>query len=254
MPDAREIAWHEDPDFQLKPGGDNHYLWRLGHRGACGYAPENTLASIRKALDMGVHGFEFDIQLSKDGVPVVIHDATLERTTTGTGLVSDYDFSQLQKLEAGNDLFPGERIPSLQQVLDLVDKRCRLFIELKSDIATEAVVRILRHYTKHMGWHHEQLYVCSFDHLQLTTVRTLEPALRTCALITGIPVSLAAIASEAHAWAINPCIHHINQGLVDDAHRRGLRVITWTANHKTDIAKAKALGVDGIISNYPDRI
>lgn len=253
MPDPREIAWN-DPDFQIKPGGEAGQLWRIGHRGACGYAPENTLASIRKALEMGVHGFEFDIQMSRDGHPVVIHDDTLERTTNGLGLVLDHTLEQLQQLEAGDKQHPGERIPTLTQVLDLVDKRCRLFIELKSDLATEPVVRILRHYIKHMGWHYEQLFVCSFDHLQLTTVRTLEPSLRTCALIAGIPVSLAAIASEAHAWALNPCIHHINQGMVDDAHRRGLRVITWTADHPADIAKARSLGVDGIISNYPDRI
>jgi glycerophosphoryl diester phosphodiesterase len=250
---TRPTDWH-DPDFHIKTGGETAQRWRIGHRGACGHAPENTLASMRRAIEMGVHGFEFDIQMSKDGEPVVIHDATLERTTNGQGLVSDHSFAQLQQLEAGNDAFPGERVPSLRQVLDMVDKRCRLFIELKSDDATEPVVKILRHYTKHMGWHYEQLFVCSFDHLQLTTVRTLAPSIRTCALIAGIPVSLAAIATEAHAWAINPCIQHINQGLVDDAHRRGLRVITWTANHPSDIAKAKALGVDGIISDYPERI
>jgi glycerophosphoryl diester phosphodiesterase len=243
-----------DPDYHIRTGGDAGQLWRIGHRGACGHAPENTLASMRKAIEMGVHGFEFDIQMSKDGEPVVIHDATLERTTNGQGEVSDYTFDQLQQFEAGNDKFYGERIPSLRQVMDMVDKRCRLFIELKSDDATEPVVKILRHYTKNMGWNYEQLFVCSFDHLQLTTVRTLAPSIRTCALIAGIPVSLAAIAAEAHAWAINPCIHHINQGLVDDAHRRGLRVITWTANHPADIAKAKKLGVDGIISDFPDRI
>jgi glycerophosphoryl diester phosphodiesterase len=246
--------WHDNPEFHVKTGGDNTQLWRIGHRGACGYAPENTLVSMRKALELGVHGFEFDVQMSKDGEPVVIHDDTLERTTMGKGLVSDYTLQQLQEFEAGNDKYYGERIPSLRNVLDMVDKRCRLFIELKSDHATEEVVRIIKYYTANMGWNYEQLYVCSFNHLQIMEVRTLAPSIRTCALIAGIPVSLASIATEANAWAINPCIQHINQGLVDDAHRRGLRVIVWTANHPTDIAKAKKLGVDGIISDYPDRI
>src|ERR1700730_9477951 len=108
------------------PNQGRPLMWKIGHRGACGHAPENTLASMKKALDFGVHGFEFDIQMSKDGEPVVIHDDTLERTTNGKGLVSDFTLKELQQFDAGN----GERIPSLRDVLDMVDKRCRLFIEL----------------------------------------------------------------------------------------------------------------------------
>jgi glycerophosphoryl diester phosphodiesterase len=225
-------------------------VWRIGHRGACGHAPENTLASMRKALELEVHGFEFDIRLSKDGVPVVIHDETLERTTSGVGEVSDYTFEQLQAFDAGG----GEKIPSLKNVLDMVDKRCRLFVELKAHYATNPVADLLTHYVSHLGWSYEQLYVCSFDHMQIATVRTLNPELRTCALIAGIPVSLAAIAAEAGAWAINPNIHHINKDLVEDAHARGLKVVTWTANDPLHIGRAKMLGVDGIVSDFPDRI
>lgn len=225
-------------------------IWKIGHRGACGHAPENTLASMRKALELGVHGFEFDIQMSKDGEPVVIHDETLERTTNGKGAVSDYTLEELQRLDAGN----GEKIPSLRNVLDLVDKRCRLFIELKSQGAGAAVTDILKYYIEQMGWTYEQLYILSFDHLQIATIKKTDPEFRTSALIAGIPVTLAAIAQEAGAWSINPCIHHLNKALVDDAHHRHLKVLTWTANTEAQIAKAKALGVDGIFSDYPERI
>lgn len=225
-------------------------LWKIGHRGACGHAPENTLLSMRKALEFGVHGFEFDIQLSSDGEPVVIHDDTLERTTNGKGAVSDHTFQELQALDAGK----GEKIPSLRQVLDMVDKRCRLFIELKSEFATAPVADILAHYVAHLGWSYEQLYVCSFDHLQLAAIRTMTPEIRTCALMVGIPVSLAAVASEAGAWSLNPAIDHTNASLVNDAHRRGLKVLAWTANDAHMIAKARALSVDGIVSDYPDRL
>ncbi len=224
--------------------------WRIGHRGACGHAPENTLASIRKALELGVHGFEFDIQLSKDGEPVVIHDDTLERTTNGSGKVSDHTLEALQKLDAGG----GEPIPSLRDVLELVDKRCRLFIELKAPDAAAPVAEMLSHYVENVGWTWEQLYVVSFDHLQIAAMRAMLPEIRTGALLVGIPVSLAAIATEAGAWAINPCIHHISQALVDDAHHRGLKVLTWTANKPEHIAKAKSLGVDGIFSDFPERL
>src|SRR5271170_4029312 len=110
-------------------------MWKIGHRGACGHAPENTLASMKKALAFGVHGFEFDIQMSKDGEPVVIHDDTLDRTTNGTGAVNAHTLAQLQTLDAG----AGETIPTLRDVLDMVDRRCMLFVELKSEFATAPV-------------------------------------------------------------------------------------------------------------------
>jgi glycerophosphoryl diester phosphodiesterase len=224
--------------------------WRIGHRGACGHAPENTLGSMRKALAMGVHGFEFDIQMSRDGEPVVIHDDTLERTTGGSGAVSDYTLQELQQFDAGG----GERIPSLRNVLDMVDKRCRLFIELKAESSTLPVAEMLTHYVNHGGWSYEQFFLCSFDHPQLAAARNANPRLRSCALLAGIPVSLAAIAAEAGAWSLNTAIHHTSRALVDDAHRRGLKSIVWTVNDPLHIAKARALGVDGIISDYPDRL
>lgn len=225
-------------------------IWKLGHRGACGYAPENTLLSMKKALELGVHGFEFDIQLSKDNEPMVIHDDTLERTTNGTGNVSDYTWEELQQFDAGR----GEKIPTLRNVLELVDKRCRLFIELKAEHSGGPVTEILKAYVDSFGWTYEQFFVCSFNHLQIATIHEFNPEIRTCALIAGIPVSLAAIAAEANAWSINPNIHHINKALVNDAHERGLKVITWTANQPAHIAKARELGVDGIFSDFPDRL
>lgn len=225
-------------------------MWKIGHRGACGHAPENTLLSMKKALELGVHGFEFDIQLSKDGEPVVIHDDTLERTTSGKGSVSDYTWQELQQFDAGS----GEKIPTLRNVLDLVDKRCRLFVELKAQGAEAPVADILKHYVDNMGWTYEQFYICAFDHMQIAAIRKFNPAFRTSALIAGIPVSLAAIAQEAGAWSINPNINHIHKALVDDAHRRSLKVLTWTTNTPAQIAKAKDLGVDGMFSDYPERL
>lgn len=225
-------------------------IWKIGHRGACGHAPENTLLSMKKALEFGVHGFEFDIQMSKDNEPVVIHDDTLERTTNGKGNVSDFSLKDLQKLDAGK----GERIPTLRNVLDMVDKRCRLFIELKAENAAAPVADILTHYVSKLGWNYEQLFVISFDHPQLAAIRAQNPGIRTCALICGIPINLAACATDAGAWALYTDVSHISQALVDDAHRRGLKFITGTANLPQHIARAKAMGVDGICSDFPDRL
>lgn len=225
-------------------------MWKIGHRGACGHAPENTLLSMRKALEFRVHGFEFDVQLSKDGEAVIIHDETLERTTNGKGNVADYTLQELQEFDAGE----GEKIPSLRNVLDMVDKRCRLFVELKAEHSALVVADTLKHYVHHEGWSYEQFYVCSFDHFQIDAVRKVNPDIHTCALMVCVPLSLAAMATDADSQALNPCIHHISQALVDDAHRRNLKVFTWTANTPASIAKARALGVDGIISDFPDRL
>ena len=225
-------------------------IWKIGHRGAAGHAPENTLASRRKAMELGVHGFEFDIQLSKDGEPVVIHDDTLERTTSGRGAVADFTLEELQKFDAGR----GEKIPSLRNVFDMVDKRCRLFIELKAPGSAQPVAEIVEDYVDHFGWSYEQIYVCAFNHLEIAAVRAADGDIYTCALFVGIPVTLAAIAQDAGAWAINPGIGYINEALVEDAHRRKLKVIPWTANDPRSIARMKALGVDGIISDFPDRL
>ncbi|MEK6746383.1 MAG: glycerophosphodiester phosphodiesterase family protein [Pseudomonadota bacterium] len=229
-------------------------MWRIGHRGACGHAPENTLASMRKALEIGVDGFEFDIQLSKDGIPVVIHDDTLERTTNGKGKVSDFSLKDLQKLDAGNSNFLGEKIPTLQDVIDMADKRTRLFIELKADGATEPVADMVSNAVKKLGWSYEQFFICSFNHQQIALSRLLLPEVSTCAVLVGIPVTLAEIAVQAGAWALSSAVHHTNQALVDDARARGLKVMVWTADKPEEIAKARALKVDGIISNYPDRL
>jgi glycerophosphoryl diester phosphodiesterase len=129
-----------------------------------------------------------------------------------------------------------------------------LLVELKAEHCEFPVAEILRRAVREQGWAADQFIICAFDHTQLARMREKYPEFRTSALMAGIPVSLAKIAEEVGAWALGPCIHHMNQALVDDAHARGLKVLAWTINTEDEIAKAKALGVDGIISNYPDRI
>jgi len=221
---------------------------KYGHRGACGHAPENTLLSMQKALDLGCAGFEFDIQLSKDGEPMVIHDDTLERTTNGTGLVASHSYAELQKLDAGK----GEKIPHLNDVFALAQNTCELFIELKSDAAV-AVEKVIRAWVA-KGWDYKNIWVISFNHLQIAEIKKLNPQIQTGALLVAIPVTLAQIAVDAGAMSLNPAVHHVNQALVDDAHKRGLKVITWTANDVHAINKAKSLGVDGVFSDYPERL
>ena len=136
---------------------------KYGHRGACGHAPENTISSMQKALELGVAGFEFDIQLSRDGEPMVIHDDTLDRTTNGSGLVANYTYEELKQFTV-----QGEKIPHLRDVFELVGGRCELIIELKSDAAV-AVEKTIRQYVS-TGWRYDQLWVVSFNHWQLAEI------------------------------------------------------------------------------------
>jgi glycerophosphoryl diester phosphodiesterase len=225
-------------------------MWRIGHRGADGSLPENTLASMRRALELNLDGFEFDIQLSKDNIPVVIHDDTLERTTNGKGLVSNHTLEELQRLDAGS----GEKIPSLIDVIKLIDNKCRLFIELKAENSEKPVAEIISYAVKNLGWDYEHFYVCSFNHNQIKFIKDLIPHVKTCALLVGIPVSLAQIAVEAGAWSLNPAIDHVTKEFIDDAHRRGLKVLAWTADRQEQIDRAHALGIDGLFSNFPDKL
>lgn len=225
-------------------------MWKIGHRGACGHAPENTLLSMKKALDLKVDAFEFDIRLAHGGEPVVIHDDTLDRTTNATGPVRARTVAELGQLDAGQ----GEGVPSFEDVLKLVDGKCRLLIELKDEHSEAPVVEMLAHAVKSGKWSWEQLIVCSFDHCQILRARESNENILTCALLVGIPVTMAKLATEARAWGVNPAHLHVNQAFMDDARGRGLKVLLWTVNDPMQIARARTLRPDGIISDFPDRL
>lgn len=222
----------------------------VGHRGASGHAPENTLLSFRKALALGVDAVELDVHLCASGEPVVIHDDTLERTTSGKGFVRERTLAELHMLDAGQ----GETVPSLAQVLDLLDKNCLVFIEIKADEAALPTAILVEQYVLKHGWHYEQLVLIAFNHALLLDVRRLNPRLHTGALFYGIPVALAQMAKDADAVYALPGVGQLNARLAEDARAKGLTLLTWTANSDLQIDKAIALDVDGIMSDFPDRV
>lgn len=231
----------------------------FGHRGASADAPENTLAAFRLALAQGADGVELDVTLSADGVPVVIHDDTLERTTTGAGRVHDFTLAQLKQLEAGypakfGQQFAGERLPTLAEVFEEIGARAIINVELKRDpspdhsLAATAVALIREHGLT------QRVLVSSFDYGNLRRVRVLAAEL---------PLGLLYDPSEpgriAQAW-LNPGVraeaHHPYFPLFNAATRglyraRGLRVNVWTVNTEADLRGQMALGVDGLITNVP---
>ena len=220
----------------------------IGHRGAMGHAPENTLLSIRKALEMGVDWIEVDVYLV-EGELVVIHDPELSRTTNGAGAVMEQSLAYLRSLDAGQ----GEKIPFLPEVFDLVDKRVGINIELKGPETAVPTLHFIHEQIEN-GWSYDNILVSSFDHDMLCTVRQLDANIKIGALIFYEPDELARFAAEMGAYSVNPWLMTMSEPFVQDAHDRGLRVFVYTVNEPQDIARMRQWGVDGIFTNYPDRV
>ncbi len=215
-----------------------------------GYEPENTLRSFEKGIASGVDAIELDVYQCKTGELVVIHDDTVDRTTDGFGYVTDMPFTQLRELDAGK----GEKIPTLQEVLDLVDRRVVVNIELKGAKTAGPVHEMIQAYVSRNNWTHSDFIVSSFNHYELQTFHTLNPQVRTGALITSIPLGYAEFGENLGAYSVNLCIEFISKEFVDDAHQRGLKVYVWTLKATHELARMRELGVDGIFTNYPDTV
>jgi len=235
---------------------------KIGHRGAAGEAPENTVASFDLAWRQGVDGIEFDVQLSSDGVPMVIHDARLRRTTSGSGWVWEHRASVLRRLDAGSwfnrryrlrarERYAGARIPLLSEVLQWVKARkCLAFVEIK-DYRPDAAASILEEIERAGLW--PLALVVSFDLPLLRRVRQLSREARLGLDFSGrlLPVRRAlAVGAQALLphWAI------ASRGLIRRAHREGLQVIPWTVNYPLHMRRKILDGVDGLITNYPARL
>lgn len=226
----------------------------IAHRGASGSAPENTMAAFERAMDMGADGIELDCQLTRDGRLVVIHDSSLERTTGVAGFVKDIDWEQLRRLDAGSWFgpeFQGEGIPLLADVLRLVRDRCLLNIEIKNlpfrGVGVEAaLVQLL----KETRFPLEQVIVSSFDHVSLMTVAELEPALSLAALFAHYPLSF----SDLPGTIVHPHREVVNSDFVQEARTAGKSINVWTVNDPAGWHYLIDLGVDGIVTDRPDKL
>jgi len=213
----------------------------MGHRGAAALAPENTLLSIATAMEIGVDAVEIDVHLSKDKEIVVIHDATVDRTTNGTGAVSSYTLEEMKRLDAGK----GETIPTLQEVMDLIHGKVKLVIELKDEGTEEPVVDLI----KRNGLV-ENVYVISFWHRLVRTVKDIEGRIKTGVLFVGCPVD-ASIAARVSADALVMKYTFVDKRFVDTAHKEGLTVFVWNIDDPRLVKPYADMGVDGMGSNDP---
>jgi glycerophosphoryl diester phosphodiesterase len=232
----------------------------IAHRGARDVAPENTLAAFRAAIDLDADGIELDIVCCITGEIVVLHDDSADRTTDGSGLVREMPFSALRELDAGawfSDAFVDERIPLLQEVLDLIGPRFRINIEIKSaDIRGDGIeqktAQMIR--ARDLG---DQVIISSFNPMALWRTKRIAPDLKRGLLYApDMPIFLA------RAWSrrlIQPDSLHPQASMVDEHYMRwardnGYRVNVWTVNEIAEMHKMIALGVDAIITDHPGKL
>ena len=225
-------------------------MLRIGHRGACGYAPENTLLGFSTALQLHVDMIELDVHVCRSGEIVVIHDNKVDRTTDGTGYVTERTLDELKIMDAGK----GEKIPTLQEVLELVNKKVKVNIELKGTGTAKPVFQLLEKYIRGFGWTYDGFLISSFNQNELQEFRDLGQRFNIGVLGMGFSTSFAEFAEKINAHYINMYMNSINRELVDDAQQRNMKVIVWTVNEIEDIKRIESMGVDGIISDYPDRL
>jgi len=221
----------------------------FAHRGASGHEPENTLSAVEKAIELGAGWIEVDVY-AVEGELIVIHDERLERTTNGAGYITERSFSHLRSLDAGK----GQRIPTFREVLDSVNRRAGINVELKGPNTAGLAVSLIEEYVRERQWNYEQFIVSSFNRRQLRKVRQLNPSIRIGILIDRPRCRYAIFARRYCAYSVHVQINLASARFIRHAQERGLKVFVYTVNNPEDIETLQALGVDGIFTDFPELI
>ena len=228
----------------------------FAHRGASGYAPENTLPSFGLAAEMKADGIELDIQLTKDGQIVVIHDEWIDRTSDGKGFVKDYTLEELRRFDFSKTIpgAPHADIPLMSEVFELIRPTdLTINIELKTSIFDyEGIEEKILAMTEEYGMEDRVIY-SSFNHYSILRIQKLNPSAKTAFLCQDGPIGFAAYAKKYGVDAIHPLFCNLRYpGFMKEAEEEGLLVNVWTPNEPDHIRMCALCGVDGIITNYPD--
>ena len=214
----------------------------IGHRGAAGYTLENTLASFQKAIEIGCDGTELDVHLTRDNIPVVIHDSTVDRVTSGSGIVSQMSLEEIKKLDCKDK----QKIPTLQEVIDLCREKINLKIELKADVAVRQVAEALKQNNIVPG-----TSVLSFDKGTLKEIRKILPDLTLCYLFEEYSDDVWKLAEDLSLEFLGPKYSTVDQEVIDKSHSLGIKIYTWTVNDKKTGKKLETMGVDELATDYP---
>ncbi|GEC71000.1 glycerophosphoryl diester phosphodiesterase [Flavobacterium flevense] len=225
-------------------------MLKIGHRGAKGYEPENTLIAFEKAIHLGVDGIELDVHLSSDNELIVIHDETVDRTTNGKGKVNQLSLKELKALKIENTA----EIPTLTEVFDLVNQLCFINIELKGIGTPKPVIQLISRYISEKNWDYNHFLISSFDWKMLEETHSLDPKIKIGVLTEESIDSALAFAKKINAFAINPYYKLLSKENVILMQQKGFEIYPWTVNSENAIQKIKTFNVNGIISDFPDRI
>lgn len=229
----------------------------IAHRGASGYAPENTIAAINLAIKQGCDGIEMDVQLTQDGEVVVYHDWTVDRTTNGTGEIKDLTLEEIRKLDAGSWFsheFIGEKVPTLEEVLKYIPKTLLLNVEIKSKSFDERgledkVADILKKHDRI-----EHTVVSSFNHLCIQKISKINSDIKLGGLYEAHLLEACKYfeSNNLNLYSLHPNNYYLNADLVKEAQDNGMKLYCWTVNDVKRARELQLLGVNGIITNYPD--
>ncbi len=231
----------------------------IGHRGACGYAPENTLESIKTAADIGAAWVELDVKLTRDGVPIIFHDDELDRTTNGSGLVAQTDYADIQTLEAGSwfsDGFSGVIIPTLEEAVDvLLQHNLGLNLEIKpcpgrEKETTEAALDVL----SQIWDDHDKLLISSFQHVSLEAARDVANDWARGLLIGGdeMPENWLELADYLDVQTINLGSRLVTEEICEAVMNEEYGLLVYTVNDPMEARRLQQWGVDCFFSDTPD--
>lgn len=231
----------------------------MAHRGWSSRAPENTLAAIKLAVfEHWIDSVEVDVQLTKDGVPIIIHDFQVNRTTNGVGFVKDFTFAKLRKLDAGSwfdPRFSREKVPSLEEVLKLCKGKTRLNLEIKNsgdkdDRLLRKVVQLINRFQME-----KEVIITSFDHEEIKKVQRISNQIETGIIVEGNPPFLNEILEETGANTISMSFFFLTKRLVEKHLSAGRRLIVWTPNNIEEITFVMEMSKKiEICTNFPERV
>ena len=229
----------------------------IAHRGASGYAPENTLEAFLLAIEQGADGIELDVQLSRDGIPVVIHDETIDRVTDRTGYVKDYTLQELKELTVLKDRFQQysqSKIPTLKEVLEAVKSSgIQVNIELKTGIYWYPdIEKKVAEIVEETGMKEKIIY-SSFNHYSVQRIKEIVPDAETAYLYSDVILNVEDYARKTKVDGLHPAVYHVKmadflKGYIES----GLNVRVWTVNEEADMKALTEAGVTAVITNYPD--
>lgn len=222
---------------------------KIGHRGAKGYVAENTIASINKAIELGVDAVEIDVHKCKSGEVIVIHDETLNRTTNGKGKVKKRTFQEIQNLNA-----EGEKIPSLEQVLTHCAGKCKVHIELKGKGTALKTASLVETFVKEGKYDYSELVVSSFVFSRLKKIQNKNPEILLGIIAYKKPRKALRKVIKNKFSSIYCHYSKLRKPIIRLAKLKGVHIYAWTINSSKDIKQIKTKGVDGIISDFPDRL